>query len=94
MTCEGFNNYATSSVAITLANDRTLRDSAQSLDTGGPLIDLADALKDWIEGMSAIDDASAGVPEGEGLIRASLVRAGFSEVEWREIAEYVRIWDQ
>lgn len=91
----GYANYETWSVAATLDNDRALNEAMVKLVegcAGKRLIDVADAIREFVERLRPIDDGAEStfttpLDEGAALLRWSLLNAALVRVDWRELAE-------
>jgi hypothetical protein len=86
-TYNGWTNYETWLVNLWLTNDQGTAETMQELAAASRANDeaeweLADTLKEWVDGM--VDES---VP-GNGMVR-DLVNAALGSVDWREIARSI-----
>jgi hypothetical protein len=86
-TYNGWTNYETWLVNLWLTNDQCTAETMQELAAASRANDeaeweLADTLKEWVDGM--VDES---VPDN-GMVR-DLVNAALGSVDWREIAQSI-----
>lgn len=82
MTYNGWKNYETWCVSLWIDNEEgSYNQSREMARDSESTIELADALKDWIE---------ESAPEMDASVWSDLLNAALSEVDWYEIAENYR----
>lgn len=86
-TFQGWKNMETWDIGAVADNHRPLTEAVGRVvraSAGRPLIELADALKDFFARVCEGDDESA------RLLRSQLVSTALSRVDWRAVAQSYR----